>query len=300
MVGGTVLVSNAVASGPDRDNGLSVLWHTPPADVEEPRTPAPEPMVEPPDPDPSPRPDLDADVTVPVDGFVTWAALDRATGDLAGDGAERSTTESMIKPWIAADHLRRFDEQGQDPSAEELALARAAIRDSDDEAAERLYVAGGNDAVVERMIERCGLTETEVHSFWWSRTQMTARDAVLMGECLANGTAAGEDWTEWILNEMRAVRGSVIQQDPERGLAGGRWGIIDGLPDSVEPDGVAIKNGWTRIGETGSWHVNCLAVNPDWVIAVMMQFPAEYELDYGAERCASVASQLFSGSAAAG
>jgi hypothetical protein len=64
------------------------------------------------------------------------------------------------------------------------------------------------------------------------------------------------------------------------------------LPADVADSDVAIKNGWTRIGRDSSWHVNCLAITDSWVIAVMMRYPAEYSLDYGAERCASVARQL--------
>ena len=249
---------------------------------------------EPPPPDPGP--DLNAKVSVSVDGgFLAWAGLDRRTGRLVSSGGRTNTIESMVKPWIVADFLRRVAESGDQPTEQELAYGERAIRDSDDVGAEVLYLAGGGDAVIQRMIDRCGLTDTTMHPGWWSRTEITAADAVRVGECLVNGTAAGPEWTDWVLDQMRHVRGTTDPEDQrsEERFEGGHWGIIDGLPPAVPAEQVAIKNGWTRIGATNSWHLNCLAVTDDWVIAVLMRYPAENSLDYGADRCASVAEQLF-------
>jgi hypothetical protein len=76
------------------------------------------------------------------------------------------------------------------------------------------------------------------------------------------------------------------------GGEGGRWGIIDGLPAEVLDRGVSIKNGWTALSRTGDWHVNCLAITDDWVMAIVMQYPVAHDLEYGVERCAGVARQL--------
>jgi hypothetical protein len=270
--------------------------------------PPPRALVAPPRPEalPDPEPpgtgsvlEVSARVEVPIEGFLAWAALDRTTGRRAGspNATDTSSTESMIKVWIVADHLRRVAEAGGRPSQRDLRDARLAIRHSHNATAQRLYAAGGHDAVVERMIDICGLVDTyipEGGSGWWSRTEMSAEDAVRLGECLVSGTAAGPEWTDWVLAEMREVRGTTAPEDqrPEENFEGGRWGIIDGLPRQIVERGVSIKNGWTRIGRDDSWHVNCLAVAEDWVMAVMMRYPAAYSLDYGAERCASVARQL--------
>jgi hypothetical protein len=244
------------------------------------------------------RIDPAAEVDVDIEGFLAWAALDRTTGTLvtAPNATETSSTESMIKVWIVADHLRRASGQGVEPSEQELEDARVAIRQSDSSAAQRLYERGGQDAMVERMIDICGLADTYIPqdgSGWWSRTEMSAVDAVRLGECVADGTAAGPEWTDWLLEEMRRVVGTTADRDqrPGEDFEGGRWGIIDALPDDVAAR-VSIKNGWTRIGADGSWHLNCLAVADDWVIAVTMRYPADASLDYGAQRCASVARQL--------
>jgi hypothetical protein len=292
LVGGTV-VSSTTGSfrGADPSTGPSTgpSAGTPPA----PPRAAP---VQPAAPRPhQSRLDLSAPVPVPIDGFLTWAALDRTTGEIASAGDQTNTTESMIKVWVVADFLRRQAEAGQEPAPSDLADASAAIRDSDNDATGRLYAAGGGDRVVERMIDHCGLVDTTVAPGWWSQTRISAIDAVRLGQCVADGTAAGPEWTDWVLAQMRHVRGTTADTDqrPEDGFEGGRWGIIDGLPEQVRRDGVAIKNGWTRIHATGNWHLNCLAVTDDWVLAVLMQFPADHHLDYGAERCAMVAGHLF-------
>jgi hypothetical protein len=126
---------------------------------------------------------------------------------------------------------------------------------------------------------------------YWSFTNMSPRDAVRMGDCIASGKAAGPKWTPWVLKTMANVRGSVKSQQLKTG--GGKWGIIDGLPKSISSQGpVSIKNGWTQLVYDGNWHVNCLAVTDKWALAVMMRYPSGRSLSYGATVCASVASQL--------
>lgn len=258
----------------------------PPADLLPRASVAPDPMVDPRQPAPAePIP-----VVVQTPGYWSWAALDRATGQLAGgpDPAGTNTTESMIKAWIVADHLRRHTGRGARPPARILRLARAAIRHSDDMAAQTLYVEGGGDAVTARLIDICGLTSTTIYPDWWSRTEMTARDAVRMGRCLADGRAAGPEWTDWVLGEMRRVRGTI---DPADQPHGGRWGIIDALPAELA-ERVAIKNGWTPIGADRSWHVNCLAIAADWILAVQARYPVDLGLAHGAGICRDVAAQV--------
>jgi hypothetical protein len=223
---------------------------------------------------------VSAPVSVPVNGFMSWAVLDVKTGTIHGSpnmaGATNST-ESMIKAWIASDYLRR---QGTaKPAQATLDEISTMIRDSDDGAAEDIYQAGGGNAVVQRMISTCGLTRTSIFDGWWSRTQISAQDAVRMGGCIASGRAAGPTWTPWLLGEMRQVRGE------------GRFGIIDALPaDAVAR--TAIKNGWTQIGEDSSWHVNCLAIIDQYVVSVLTRYPTGLGLDYGANVCQQVATQL--------
>lgn len=239
-------------------------------------------------------------VRLSVDGFASWAFLDRRTGALGGapNRAARSSTESMIKPWIVADYLR-IRVGARRPAAAELRAASRAIVWSDDRATQLLYRRGGGTATIDRLVRRCALRDTYAYPGWWSRTQMSARDAARMGDCLVAGTAAGPRWTGWVLREMRQVRGGVEEYRPWWTWGGGRWGIVAALPPAVAAR-TGVKNGWTRIGDDpvdgvardDSWHVNCLAVHPEWVLAVLLRYPASYPLEYGAARCGSVARQF--------
>ncbi|NJP31275.1 hypothetical protein [Micromonospora thermarum] len=240
-----------------------------------------------------------APVSVAFKGeFFSWALMDRETGKIAGarNMTATSSTESMIKVWFAADYLRRLGDKPI-PAAMKKNIT-TAIRDSNDDAANALYAAVGRTATIERMTKTCRLTETTPglvppYVGWWSFTQMSPRDAVRLGDCIADGTAAGPKWTSHLLDEMANVRGTTAATDQKLRSGGGRWGIIDGLPESITSQGpISMKNGWTPLSYDGNWHVNCLAVTDRWSLAVMMRYPQKSGLDYGSQVCASVASQL--------
>ncbi len=89
----------------------------------------PAPSVTPPTVPPTivepPQPTLAAGpVQVKVDGFFSWAMLDRHTGKISGSpnsANATSSTESMIKVWIVSDFLRRAHQDGEPPSKSRLA-----------------------------------------------------------------------------------------------------------------------------------------------------------------------------------
>jgi hypothetical protein len=221
-------------------------------------------------------------VTLRTEGFASWALLNRATGAITGSpdaATATNATESMIKVWIAADYLRLLG--GQQPTSARLAELSTMIHDSDNDAAEDVYETDGYDDVVHRMVNVCGLAGTEVVSGWWSMTEMTAADAVRLGRCVADGRAAGPQWTDWVLGEMRQVRGE------------GRFGIVDALPAEAAAT-TAIKNGWL-VDDDGDWHVNCLAIVDGSVLAVLTRYPGDLGMAYGAGTCRDVAAQLRNG-----
>lgn len=220
--------------------------------------------------------------------FFGWAFLDRKTGTVTGSANSATgtnSTESMVKAFIAGDFLRRLDTAGKAPSDAALGEITLMIIDSNDDMAEKYYELDGSNAVMQRMISMCGLTHTKIFPFWWAKTQMSPQDAVKYGLCVANGTAAGQKWTPWLLETMKHVRGGVNDQISIQ-KQGGRWGIIDGLPPELASQ-VSIKNGWTAYGD--GWHVNCMAIDPGWVLNVMVRIGS---LQGGADTCKSVAQQL--------
>ncbi|MFY1634501.1 serine hydrolase [Solwaraspora sp. WMMB335] len=223
----------------------------------------------------------DGQVPTPADGFFSWAALNRRTGLLRGSAnlAAPSDTMSLVKAWLAADDLRRSDEQGHLPRAPQLAQLSAMIRDSDNPAADATYARVGRRASIERMVDICGLTDSAPEMNRWSNTVVSARDLTRLGDCLANGHAAGPRWTPWLLGEMRAVRGE------------GDFGPRAALTPEYAAT-IAIKNGWLLRDEDGLWHISCLAIGETWVIAALARYPGERGLAYGAGFCRQIGAAL--------
>jgi hypothetical protein len=250
---------------------------------------------DPAEPAPSPSPTLEplpfrpADVTaqtVKTKGFLSWAVMDRRTGEIFGSPnfTATSTTASMIKPWIASDYLRRAEENGQTPSSSRMRDLTAMIVDSDNDAAQRTYNAVGGRDSIERLIQICDLTDSKSDSYGWSKTHLSARDTVRMGQCLADGRAAGEKWTPFILEQMRKVRGV------------GDFGPRNAFPEPVRAS-IAVKNGWfPREDEDRNWHVGCVAIGDTWVVSVLQRYPitAGWDPDFAHVRqvCQDVTTQL--------
>lgn len=220
-----------------------------------------------------------APVTVATTAFWSWALLDRRTGEISGSAnfTVANSTASMIKAWLAADYLRMAAERGVAPGPAVMRQLRVMIRNSDNAAASATWRQIGARASVERLIAICGLTDSRPY-LDWAHTMLSARDSARMGGCIGDGRAAGAHWTEWVLNEMRSVSRT------------GRFGILPALP-AAEAARTAVKNGWIARRD-GKWHVNCLAVGPDWSLAVMTVYPAAKGMGHGAAICTSVTQQL--------
>ncbi len=220
---------------------------------------------------------LELDGTRPVASptpWSAWALLDRRTGEVwsSPNGDETSRTASMVKAWLAALYLRKYPQ----PTPAWLAALSTMIRDSDNSVADRVYrVLGGNRAVTEAVEQLCGVRSSVPSGRWWASTTISPRQAVLLGDSIADGRIAGPEWTQWLLGEMRQVRG------------GGNFGIRWALPDP-EPSAVAIKNGWTS-GWGDGWYVNCLAITDAWVLVIETRSGSFGD---GIDGCWSITTQL--------
>jgi hypothetical protein len=153
------------------------------------------------------------------------------------------------------------------------------IRDSNNDVADTYHRANGGSSSIHRMIRQCGLAESRpVAVGSWSTTEVSARDGARLATCVADGRAAGPTWTQWLLAEMRGVRGA------------GRFGIVNAFaPDAAAK--IAIKNGWIN-RKDGKWHIACLAVSDEWAMTVLAQYPVAHGISYGANICKQVAVQL--------
>jgi len=229
-----------------------------------------------------PLPVKATDIKIRQSGWFSWALLDTRTGQLSGpaDRTALSTTASLIKPWIAADFLRRAAEQGQAPSDDQLEQIESMIRDSDNEAAESLYIENGREESIRRLISTCGLGDSKVaDDGGWSRTLLSPADITRLGACIADGRAAGPAWTTFLLDQMRAVTGM------------GDFGIRKAFPQD-EQSKIAIKNGWIDREEEQEFHVSCMAIGDGWVVGVMSRYEIDKDYEYGAKICELVGEQL--------
>lgn len=287
IVGGVllalVLVGLRLLPGSPLANRAAAEWGEPssggtaPAAPTEPGSPTPTPS-----PTLPPLPVAPTDVKINKDGWWNWALIDTRTGEISGSDNldETNPTASMIKAWIGADYLRRAEEKGQTPSETRMRQLRVMIRDSDNAAAQTLYEINGGTASIKRLISICDLTDSSPSADGgWSRTALSARDAARMGACIADGRAAGPRWTEWLLDEMRAVRGV------------GDFGIRKAFP-AAEQKEIAIKNGWVDRTREQKYTVNCLAIGDGWTMAVQTRYAINLGYTYGAKICEDVARQL--------
>jgi hypothetical protein len=223
-----------------------------------------------------------AKVTVDTDAWYGWSMIDLRTGKISGSAnmAKTSTTASLIKAWIVADYLRRTAEAGDEPSEARKAELTKIIRDSDNMLAESLYTRIGRAESIKRLLSICKLTDSSVaKGGGWSRTNLSPRDDARLGACIADGRAAGPDWTDWLLTEMRLVRGT------------GDFGIRKAFP-AEEQKSIAIKNGWVDRTAEQEYHVSCLAIGDGWAIGVMSRYPIGRGYTYGAKICQTVGEQL--------
>jgi hypothetical protein len=187
----------------------------------------------------------------------------------------------MIKAWIATDYLMNIEATGRTLPAADKERLRKMIHLSDDDAAQWAYVSRGSDAVIRRLITICKLQDTKVTSGWWSKTQISARDAAAMGACVLDGDLLSPVWHDWLLDQMQHV-------DPSNAFGISQAPVVAGKD-------VAVKNGWTEHSTPDGeiWAVNCLAVWGDWSLAVLTNYSAELGLSHGADICETVTQQLF-------
>ncbi len=237
-----------------------------------------------PSPSPSPLPDLSAmalpmplhgeNEVVGPDAWHSWTLVDRRTSQWWGspNADEPNRSVSMIKVWLAALYLRR----NPNPSQEWVELLSSMIRDSNNRAADAVHRAlGGNAAMTAAMTEICGVEGPYIPpGYWWASTWISSYDAAMLGVCIANFRVANVAWTQWLLGEMRLVRGN------------GDFGIRTVFDPAVRPT-IAIKNGWNT--EYGYWWVNCLAIGETWVLVVESR---SHSAAVGVDTCESVTRQL--------
>jgi len=211
--------------------------------------------------------------------WLSWSLVDTADGRTVGSAnstTERTNAESSMKAWITTDYLRVAGERGRTVRASDRATIDAAIRKSDDQAAERLYRSIGADQVLRDLKTVCGVAVSTARRGYWSYAQITATDATNILDCVLDKAPTYPGGDE-IVTDLRSVA-------PDNA-----FGIPQALPTGTA---VAVKNGWTAHSATGKWNVDCVASWDHYALAVLTRYPIGRQLDYGATVCRDVTTAL--------
>src|SRR4051794_38784624 len=108
---------------------------------------------------------------------MSWPLVDNTDGRRVGwanSTTERTNSESSIKGWIPTDFLRIAGQMGRTVAAGNRATIGAAIRKSDDQAAQRLCLRLGGGEVLRDLKTVCGVGVSTPRRGYWSYTQITA------------------------------------------------------------------------------------------------------------------------------
>lgn len=211
--------------------------------------------------------------------WLSWSLTDTARDRRAGSAnssTERTNAESSMKAWITTDFMRVAGDRGRSIRPADRADIDAAIRRSDDWAAERLYRRLGADQVLRDLKSVCGVAVATSRRGYWSYAQITAHDATEILDCVLEKAPTYPGGDE-IVTDLRNV-------EPDDA-----FGIPQALPAGTT---FAVKNGWTAHSDTGKWNVDCVAAWDHYTLAVLLRYPMARKLDYGATVCRDVTATL--------
>ncbi len=194
---------------------------------------------------------LDTVMTVIAHGsnqFAVWVQ-DQRTGGVYGYNPDyTSQSASMAKPMIVSMALRKAATDGGELSAENTELARKAITNSDNDAADALWAYAGGRPAYDALAKDLGMTEShsDPAKDFWSWTWTTPHDQVLLAHTLANG--GSQALTNAQCKFTWDLMGKV--QDDQT------WGIGQPRSASVATN---LKNGWVQFQSTDNlWAVNSM------------------------------------------
>ncbi|MEU8221315.1 hypothetical protein [Kribbella sp. NPDC048915] len=165
------------------------------------------------------------------------AVFDRQTGQFVHqhDADHRFRSASVVKLLIALDYLDVRAPQYDVPPADRERL-EVMLRSSDDDAASHFWDQLGGAAIVDRMVERLGLTHTAgpppTHPGFWGYVAITAADTVRIYRHLLED--APPPVRDFVLGNLHRAT--------QYGTDG--FDQFFGIP-SVFADGFSIKQGWS-------------------------------------------------------
>lgn len=206
-----------------------------------------------------------------VGADISIAVLDRQTGRLvtSGDGGAFPIA-SVAKLFIADDLLLQVAAGKATLTAEDRRALDTMLRASDDFAANEFWERGGRNAVIARITERYGLSNTSApwDGNWWT-TMSSTTDLVRYYQKLLDGSGG-----------LPAQQAGVIMADLGASAPVGVDGYPQrfGIPDGLYAESVAVKQGWMCCWDgPNQVHMSTGVVGADrrYVIAVASMQPVD-------------------------
>ena len=202
---------------------------------------------------------------------ITAAVLDRNTGQLVTNGNGRTiAVASVVKLFIADDLLLQVAQGSTTLSPEDWQSLDVMLRSSDDSAAQMFWDRSGQNAVIDRIVARYGLTGTTApYNGHWDVTQSTAGDLVRYYDMLLAGTGGlPREQADIIIGNIARFTPTGNDGYPQR----------FGIPDGLYAEPVAVKQGWFCCWNGGNQlHVSTGLIGPDrrYVMAISSLDPTD-------------------------
>jgi hypothetical protein len=202
---------------------------------------------------------------------IKTAVLDRTTGQIVSNGANKPfPLASVVKLFIADDLLLQQSKGQTQLSPADRKSLDLMLRSSDDSAAQMFWDRSGQNAIIARVVARYGLTGTTAPSNGhWDVTQSTASDLVRYYDMLLDGTGGlPPDQANVIISDLAQSTPTGTDGYPQR------FGIPEGL--FAEP--VAVKQGWFCCWNgANQLHVSTGIIGPEhrYVMAISSLDPTD-------------------------
>jgi hypothetical protein len=176
-------------------------------------------------------------VDLPEGMTASYLVVDKESGDTFGsDEHKQYRSASLVKLFIALDYLESHGPDYEIP-AEDLALLEPMLRSSNDDAASTLWVRDGFEEIVNRMVDKIGLTDTEppADRGKWGYTAISAADIAKT--------------YQYILDKAEPKYREFIMSNLAKSAKCGSDGFDQsfGIPSAL-PGPHAVKQGWSGYG----------------------------------------------------
>lgn len=193
---------------------------------------------------------------------ITAAVLDRNTGQLVTNGNGMTIAiASVVKLFIADDLLLQESEGRTTLSPEDRKSLDVMLRSSDDSAAEVFWNRSGGSAIIDRVVDRYGLSQTRRPSNGrWFNTISTATDLIRYYDMLLSGAGGlPSEQANIILSNLAASTPTA----PDGMVPGGIYPQRFGIPEGMFAEPVAVKQGWMCCVGADWMHLSTGVVGPN-------------------------------------